>query len=340
MKIKTISTLVSIITLSAVTNLSWAAGTLAGVDIDNTASISYSVNGANQTPIASAPGVGNSTPGTAGIPTTFKVDKKIDLLVTTGGPANATPSATGQPITYVLTNEGNSTESFNLTPSGTVGGDQFDSSACTVTIPTTLPVSLAPDATQDVTVECTIPAASATVTNGATSIIDLLAEANGVSETAGADTAGSVDTVFADDVGTATDVAAGNAGVRNANHSATNTFTINTAQLTVAKTSAVISDPTGGANPKRIPGAVVRYTVTVSNAAVPAVTATGIQISDVIPTGLSGPTATSSGVTYSTCGFSGDGIGACNQAVGTVTSDSFDLAPGETALLTIDVTVN
>ena len=85
-----------------------------------------------------------------------------------------------------------------------------------------------------------------------------------VTQTTGGDTAGTVEVVFADNVGTATD---GVLSGRNGSHSATNTYTINTADLIVTKTSAVISDPFNlTSNPKRIPGATIEYTITVSNA--------------------------------------------------------------------------
>ncbi|MGK0273110.1 MAG: hypothetical protein ACI88H_003788, partial [Cocleimonas sp.] len=91
---KIIKTLASIAVLTIASNSAWAAGTAAGTDIDNTAVINYSVGGTPQTLIESSEG-GNSTPGaTNGTPTTFKVDKKIDVLVTTGTDVNAIPGET------------------------------------------------------------------------------------------------------------------------------------------------------------------------------------------------------------------------------------------------------
>jgi uncharacterized repeat protein (TIGR01451 family) len=54
-------------------------------------------------------------------------------------------------------------------------------------------------------------------------------------------------------------------------------------QLTVLKTSVVESDPTGAANPKRIPGAVVRYDVGVTNSGPGVVDANTLEIVDPIP---------------------------------------------------------
>ncbi len=316
-------TLLSVAVLAATASNVWAAGTAAGTDIDNKATISYSVGGTNQTPIESSE-AGNSNPGTNnGSPTTFKVDKKIDLLVTSGTGVNVVPGTTAQSITFTLKNEGNSTESFNMTPSQVASGDQFDTTNCQVVSPT-LPVSLTADQTQSVTVNCDIPPSDAIVKNGATSKVDLMAQAQGVTETTGAESANTVDVVFADDTGTATDGAN-----RNAKHSATNTYTVNTADLTVKKTSAVTQDPFNGTtNPKRIPGATIEYTITVSNAT-GAATASGINITDTVPADLENITATVTGGTSTNATVAGNNV----------STTPFDLAAGETATLTITATV-
>lgn len=322
MKIKTISTLVSIAALTAVTNMASAAGTAAGTDIDNTATITYAVSGVGQAPIGSS--LGGNTVG-AGTPTTFKVDKKVDLIVTTtsgtnvvpGSPAGATTA-----LTFNLKNEGNSTESFNAAATQ-VTGDAFDTSACTIASPV-LPVSLAAEADVNVVVQCVIPPSSAAVTDGATSDIDLLATTVGVTETAGAEDAATVDVVFADSAGTTTD-----GSTRNAKHSAVNTYTINTADIEVTKTSVVISDPENGAVfPKRIPGAVIEYTITVVNAA-SAEDATGLVITDVVPATMS----------VTACTVAGVGGVTCLNTGGTVTTSSFTLPGGSTETLTITATV-
>ncbi len=63
--------------------------------------------------------------------------------------------------------------------------------------------------------------------------------------------------------------AAGTDDARDGKHSAFATFTVSAAAVTVGKTAVVYSDPFNGAggNPKAIPGAVITYTVTVTNAA-------------------------------------------------------------------------
>ena len=107
-------------------------------------------------------------------------------------------------------------------------------------------MTLAADATQIITVNCTIPPSSTTVINNATSQIDLKATVNGAVTAANAslnsnDVAGTVETVLADDTGTSTDGAD-----RNASHSAVNTYTVQTASLSVNKTSVVTADPFNG----------------------------------------------------------------------------------------------
>lgn len=73
------------------------------------------------------------------------------------------------------------------------------------------------------------------------------------------------------------------------------TFQVTMAEIAITKSSAVITDPvncTGGSlnpatcganNPKRTPGAVIRYTITVSNAATATATATPVVVTDVVP---------------------------------------------------------
>jgi len=292
-----IKTLASVAILTIASNSVWAAGTAAGTDIDNVAEI-------------------------------FKVDKKVDVLVTGGIDVNVVPGTTGQSITFTVLNEGNSTENFDLAATQVATGDDFDTSACTIASPAS-PVNLAADASATITVDCTIPASGGAVVNGADSFIDLQASINGVTETAGADTAAGVEVVFADDVGTATDGTAVT-GLRNGSHSAINTFIINTADLSVAKTSAIISDPFNlTTNPKRIPGATVQYSITVSNA-VGASTATGIVITDAIPADLTIVSTTISGGTSTTATSAGQNV----------TSAGFDLAAGESATLVVTATIN
>ena len=99
-----------------------------------------------------------------------------------------------------------------------------------------------------------------------------------LTESAGADNPATVEIVFAD--GTS----AGGDAARNGRGAADDQYAVQSAALTVAKTSVVVSDPLNGvsSNAKAIPGAVVEYAVTVTNSGSAA--ATGVQVDDPIPT--------------------------------------------------------
>jgi len=119
------------------------------------------------------------------------------------------------------------------------------------------------------------------VDDGDLSTVDVLATAVDASdvimaESTGADQEDAIDVVLADDIGTATD-----GSKRNAMHSDTLTYEIDVPMLTVVKKSAVISDPFNGTtNPKRIPGAIVEYTITVENSSDSQ--ATGLTVTDLL----------------------------------------------------------
>lgn len=74
----------------------------------------------------------------------------------------------------------------------------------------------------------------------------------------------------------------------------TNTRTAANARLTVTKDAALVSDPVNGTvNPKYIPGAIVRYTFTVSNSGATAVDNNTVWLIDTLPGQLSVGTAAS-----------------------------------------------
>ena len=324
MKHTFLKTLLSAAVLGAMSNGAFAAGTTAGVSIVNTATISYKVGTVVQTPIKSSP-TGNSTPGTAGEATTFLVDKKVDLTVTAGtpNPVPVTPGAQTQAITFTVSNTGNSNETFTMTPAQvtTSAIDTFDTTGCTV-----LPASklIIADAIETVTVKCNIPPSSTTVKNGAKSQVSLTAKVGvGATDVNTADNKDTVEVVYADSAGS-TDIA------RGGQHSAVNTYLVGAADLKVTKTSAVISDPSNGTtNPKRIPGAVIEYTITVENPAGGA-DAKGIVINDALEGNL----------TFVSCLQSGDGITGCSETGNAVTTPVFTLTGGQTATLKIKATVN
>jgi hypothetical protein len=76
----------------------------------------------------------------------------------------------------------------------------------------------------------------------------------------------------------------------------TNKAKNNIATVSVSKASSVISDPINGVtNPKRIPGAIVRYFITVSNTGLGAVDASTLVITDPLPANVSVFASTISG---------------------------------------------
>ncbi len=271
------------------TGVALADGTASGTSIDNLATVDYDVDGVAQTEIESSPS-GNSTAGVGnGTDTSFVVDNKVDLTVaTTDGAAVAvTPGDQDQVLTYTVTNDGNTVQDYSLTvpgASGTWGGatDNFDATSVNVyvdanandtydsgTDTATYIDELAADAEISVFVVGDIPLAQSD-DDGA--LYDLIAQtavggtggsqgADITTDDAGsADVAGTVQIVFADGAGTAD---AANDG----KHSSRDGYLVQSAAMTVTKTSAVVSDPINGTtNPKAIPGATMRYTITVANA--------------------------------------------------------------------------
>jgi uncharacterized repeat protein (TIGR01451 family) len=95
--------------------------------------------------------------------------------------------------------------------------------------------------------------------------------------------------------------------------------------LQIAKVSEVLSDPVNAAvNPKRIPGAVVRYTIAVTNSGPGAVDASSLVISDPVP---------ANSALYVAAGGGGpveftDGIPASGLAFDAATDVSYSSQPG------------
>jgi uncharacterized repeat protein (TIGR01451 family) len=273
----------------------FAAGTDTNynTDVNNTASVNYSVSGVAQTVINSSP-TGNSLPGAGnGTATTFKVDKKIMFITEeTNGAATVTSPGLTQVVTvFRVSNTSNGAQDFriaadNTQPPAIIFGrtDSFDMSnftlhisaaACSTAVmatptyageaATTFIGALAEDSCKYVFVRSDTPV-SPTAANGLASTIRLVVSAsttgsNGATletQSGAADNAAAVDVVFAES-GTADGNVANN-GVS----MAFDQYFVGT--LTVTKTAAVISDgfsPAGQA--KAIPGAVVEYTISVQN---------------------------------------------------------------------------
>lgn len=313
--------------LSVSATSAFAAGTLSGTNVDSTASLSFSVNGTTSEVTST---------------NTYKVDNKVDLTVSTVDTQAVTvsPEATNVLLTYKVKNEGNTVQDFvlsSLTTSTTVftaGNavtDDYDLTNVRVFVDAnnngiydegtdveTYIDELAPDDDTTVFIVADVPTDAL---NDAVAIYDLQAQvAQGetvgsegaiiASDNAGqADDAATVQIVFGDGQGT-TDVQYD--GI----FSSADAWKIVTADVTVSKNSIVVSDPVNGTtNPKRIPGAVVRYCYIVENAAGGA-EATGALITDILnPTVLDLSAAT-------VATYAGSGTCACDAVDADITGSN------------------
>lgn len=268
-------------------------GTPSQTTIKNTAKLDYSVNGTPQNPICSKPG-GNSVPLTGGATvcndpsyeTQIKVDTKINILITTTDTAAVptTPGAAGV-MTFTVTNNGNATQDIALTTvtnvatsqtvftAPNVATDSFNPTSCTLfQADGTTPVAgskltnVASGDSVTVKVSCTIDATNgaAPFTTTDAALVALKGQAlNPGSNTTLADVlrvdAATPGVVLADAAGS-DDIA------RDGFSSARSALKAAPAALTVTKVSAILCDPSNGSTaPKAIPGAYIRYTVTITN---------------------------------------------------------------------------
>lgn len=328
----------------------FAGGTPAGSSIANTATINYNVGGVAQ------PAINTNTDS-------FVVDRRVDLTV--AEPGNATtvvvPGQAGAVTTFTLQNTSNAVLDFNLAVAQTTGGtaahggtDNFDVTAPAIFRDTngngtydsgtdtsvTFIDELGIDATVTLFVVANVPTGRAT---GDVANIRLTATAReggaggslgaALSQTTGANTA-AMDTVFADAAGVAD-------AARDAAHSDDDDYTVQSATLTLSKTSRVVSDPVNGTtDPKLIPGAVVEYCIAVANASGGAA-ATSVAISDVLPTDVTfvtGSILLNGTVTGATCNADGSAGGSFGS--GTVTGTLATVAAGDTRTLVFRATVN
>ncbi len=307
-----------------------AVGTPATTPVDNRATVEYAVGATTQPVIESAPG-GNTIPGVGnGTDTSFVVDDRVDLTVaeTSGGYTVVAAGGLSEVLVFTVTNTGNATHDFSLAAADQVGGadpfggtDNFDALPAVGifvdanangtyqagTDVVTWVDELGDDDSATVFVVRNIPGGQA---NGDISAVRLTAQvavAGAVGVQGGdiltddaliADVPGTVQIVFADGAGDAPDV------VRNGAFSDTDAYRVGAAQITVSKTSQVLSDPINLAvNPKAIPGAVVEYTITVTNAVAASATATNVQVTDSLAAEIA-----SGAVVFSIAGY-GAGLG-------------------------------
>jgi uncharacterized repeat protein (TIGR01451 family) len=265
----------------------FAAGTAPGTSISNQATLNYEVSGNPQTAIDS-----DGDTGTPGVQTTdFVVDRKVDLTVVKNGDATVLPGTTDQVLAFTLTNTGNDTHGYLLSaiPGVDASEDDFDMTSVRIyidngTIGTFDGADVLYTGAADVGNLAPTPAAGSSINllivsntpaapaNGTTSLYHLLAQAtdagtaNPTTATLGADDPAVVDTAFADGDGSAPGVTD---DLRDGFHSDSGTYTVESAAVTVTKSSEVTNDGFGNGAPdaKAIPGATVTYTIVVDNSA-------------------------------------------------------------------------
>ena len=255
--------------LGAGTDRAYASGTLAGTLIQNTATASYTSGGGTVTMQSNT--------------VTVKVDQVIGVAVTTLTSSPVTIGAGTSVLTYQVTNNGNGSDTFDLTGAPNVSGNAFNATLQTVAIDSNgngtydpgvdtvisngaASQAMAPDAAIKVFL---VVAAPAGATDTQTSQVRLTATSAIGSGTPGTLFAGKgvggVDAVVGATGGTANSLGA---------------LIASLATVTLTK-SATINDPYGGANP--VPGAIVTYAIVAHVAG--SGTATGLTINDPFPTG-------------------------------------------------------
>ncbi len=286
-KLLTAATLATIFANSA-----FALGVSAGTNITNSATLSYSAGGVEQ------PSVTSNTDE-------FVVDKKIDMVLTTDDTNQTvvTPGQQDRITNYTFVNEGNANQKFKFEVANLATNEEADyndikdnedannleieystdGGSNWQALPSDGIVEVNEDTTIKFRVKADIPDPDSTPgTNDAGAgddndvmNIELRATAyksdssGPEEETTGEDTQNSVDVVFADGVDDTT-LGSSNQGkgdtARDGKEVARSGYIIHTPVLSATKTSCVISDPVNGTNnPKRIPGAIIRYMFDIKN---------------------------------------------------------------------------
>jgi len=247
----------------------WAmALTPACTPVLNTVGLSYSVGGVPQTGINSA--------------TSFTVGNKVNLVVTRtdAGYVSVPPGAINQTLSFLVTNTGNANQRYRISYREPVGGadpfggtDNFNATTPgigAVSVASVTTGVIAPGETYAGTIVSDIPVAQL---DGDIAVYGLLARTLKVDGTTLEDgNAGSItssygtcstDIVLADTAGT-DDIT----GARDGAHSERGAYQVASSVLSFSKTATTIWDPVNyNTSPKAIPGALIRYVVTVSNAA-------------------------------------------------------------------------
>ena len=322
----------------------FAAGSLVGTDVINTATVDYQVGGVAQTQRTATD--------------TFDVDRKIAFTLTEAAVIGTTSVSPGQQdavTRFTLNNTSNDTLDFSLAAAQLAGGtaehggtDAFDVTGLQffvdangngtfepgTDIATTVN-NLAPDTSLTIFVIGDIPLAQ---TNGQVAGVTMTAtalNADGTAITAAndgtANTAG-IETIFTDTG-------------RNGIETGGDDFTVSAPNLTVTKLSRVVSDGISVTNPKAVPGAVVEYCIVVSNAA-GAATAANVLVADNLNLepdftylGSFTPKYDGNVVSGNTC-TPGTLNATYNGGTNTVSATLSNIAAGQTRTLVFQVTID
>jgi hypothetical protein len=271
------------------TSAIYALGTDANTDIDNEATLSYKAGGVKQ------PDVSSNTDS-------FKVDKKIDMILSTSDTdqVKVTPGQQDRITSFSFKNEGNSKENFKFEVANLANDQEadYDSDKDNKDVEddmvieystddggswSTLPNDGILEVAEDDTIKLRVKADikdSSEVEDKDIMNIELKATAYKddksakEEETTGAETQDKVDIVFADGESNSNNA---NSGLGDSSNSKGDTagdgvevarsgYIIATPVLSVTKSSCVLSDPVNNTdNPKRIPGAKIRYLFDVNN---------------------------------------------------------------------------
>ncbi len=252
---------------------SQAAGTIAGVEISNQASVSYDVGGSNATVSSEI--------------VTITVQELINVTIISQDSGNVGVSSpdTGAELKFQVTNTGNGDEAFIISQVN-IGGDEFDVTLSTIYLDdgdgvfdpnvdavydNSNPTSIDPDTSITIWVTSDIPES---LNNNDSAEVQVAA----LSKTFSDDNQANPDAgdVVTDGGDSTTDAIYGSAA---ANADDTATFVVSAIDVTIAKAISGIDDQFGGSQP--IPGAEVGYILTVT------VTGTGdatnVTVSDSLP---------------------------------------------------------
>ncbi|MDX1697001.1 MAG: hypothetical protein R3308_01890 [Thiohalobacterales bacterium] len=281
---KTGGRLLALALLTGGAQTAYAVGTESGTTISNTATVDYQVGTDPRTASGSAPDI--------------LVDNRVDLTVAntdTGSNVDVSPGQTGQVLTYTVTNTGNTTQGYLLTVDVATAGIPASNYEIYVDAnndgipdpgelytPGTNAGDLDPNGTigtddvMQVLVVADIPADAADASQDDVRLVAQATDAGTTDVTAASvnPTAG-VDVVFADGTGSTSEAD------RDGQHSAAATYTVQSADLTAAKTIVSTTDEFGSGF--AIPGANVTYQIRVTNGGTATVDADTVSVTDAIP---------------------------------------------------------